>query len=148
MAQALPEYACAVLRDHRLWLLLELRPQASLHAGGELTCFGGRREAGEDAEDCLRRELTEELGWQPPDLVPCAELWDGGRFIAAFLAGALQVPLAGLRVLPGHVAVLAPGAALPGLPLSRWHRLVLDALLRGETRVDLARHPGPPHQAG
>jgi len=131
-----PEYACAVLVDatDRLWL--QLRPGDARIAPGCLTCFGGRRHDDEDAVACLRRELVEELGWSPPDLVPGCELWQGARFIARFYRATT-----GSRVLsarePGFVAVRAPWPTLPGLPLSAWHRAVLSALRAGRARVEV-----------
>jgi 8-oxo-dGTP diphosphatase len=143
-----PEYACAALRDPRGRWLLELRPATSRHAGDRLTCFGGRREPGEDAASCVRRELGEELGWCPERLEAVLELWDDGRFIAAFYCGQLPDPMPTLRVLPGHVAILVPDQSLAGVPLSPWHGLVIAALRGGRQRVDLAQEAeqrrGPP----
>jgi len=48
-----------VFRDGLL-LIAERRPQD--HLGGLWEFPGGKRERGESAEDCLRRELMEELG--------------------------------------------------------------------------------------
>jgi 8-oxo-dGTP pyrophosphatase MutT (NUDIX family) len=131
-----PEYACAVIEDDRRRLLLQLRPATARHAAGLLTCFGGRREDGEDADACVRRELAEELHWQPTTLTPCCELWKGPRFIARFY----RTTFTGgeLRTEPGHHAVWAPWSALPGLPVSPWHAAVFAALIAQHDRVDLA----------
>ncbi len=79
-----PDYACAIITDRRGWLLLELRPPSARFAAGLLTCFGGRREAGEDAPTALERELEEELGWTPAVAEPACDLWQGSWFIARF----------------------------------------------------------------
>lgn len=139
-----PAYACALLRDARQRWLLELRPQSARIAGGLLTCFGGRREAGETVHACLVRELTEELGWVPPAFRPAVELWDGTTHVASFWWGQLPLPLPRWRSEPGVTPILAPTPTLPGLPVSPWHRRVLAAALAGEARVDLtAAAAGP-----
>ncbi|MBA2481630.1 MAG: NUDIX domain-containing protein [Planctomycetes bacterium] len=133
----LPEYACAVIEDARGWLLLQLRPPGARYAPALLTCFGGRIDDAETPERCLERELAEELAWRPPGFSRCCELWQGDRFIAVFFRTALgpdERPQASER---GHVAVSAPWAALPGLPVSPWHRAVLAAVAHGQPRVDL-----------
>jgi 8-oxo-dGTP pyrophosphatase MutT (NUDIX family) len=138
---AAPEYACAVITDARGWLLLQLRPPTARVAASQVTCFGGRREADEDARACLRRELREELGWPAPDGTACCELWRGERFIARFYAlrhpSRLDRPHQHLHLEPGHVAIAAPWPSLPGLPVSPWHRRVLAAIASGGNRVDL-----------
>ena len=58
-------YACAIIFDPLRGLLLEARGATARHAAGHLTCFGGRQEEGESIEDCLRRELREEIGYTP-----------------------------------------------------------------------------------
>jgi 8-oxo-dGTP pyrophosphatase MutT (NUDIX family) len=133
-----PEYCCALLRDRRGWLLLQLRPPGARHAPDQLCCFGGRREAGEDAGACLARELREELGVTPTSATPCCELWQGERLVARFYRVGPVVERAQLRVEAGSLAVFAPWSSLPGLPLSRWHRLVLNAVARGEALVGIA----------
>jgi 8-oxo-dGTP pyrophosphatase MutT (NUDIX family) len=52
-----PEYVCAIIEDGEGRLLVESRPHNARVAAGKLTCFGGRREAAETPEECLRREL-------------------------------------------------------------------------------------------
>lgn len=131
-----PEHACAIIADAAGRLLLQLRPRAARHAGDQLVCFGGTREAGEEAGDCLRRELREELGRVPVLAGPGPELWRGGRFIACFTHArwdAAWTP----RCEPGFLPLWAPWRALPGLPLSSWHARVLAAARRGAARVDL-----------
>jgi len=59
-----PVFCCAILRDRAGRLVLERRPLDDHDAPGRLTCFGGRREPGESPEQCLRRELREELGFE------------------------------------------------------------------------------------
>jgi 8-oxo-dGTP pyrophosphatase MutT (NUDIX family) len=132
-----PEYACAVIADPESRLLLQLRPATARHAAGQLTCFGGRREEGETAEACLRRELAEELGWQPAALKPGCELWKGRRFIARFYRVQLDVPVEKLAVEAGSRAILASWADLPGLPVSPWHRAALAAIAAGQGKAVL-----------
>ncbi|MBA3684432.1 MAG: NUDIX domain-containing protein [Planctomycetes bacterium] len=130
-----PDYCCAVIEDQRGWLLLQLRPAGARHAPDQLTCFGGRREPGEDADQCLRRELAEELGWAPPPAPTACALWQGEQLIAWFSRA--RFPGGSVVTEPGHVALWAPWSALPGLPLSPWHRTVLTAIAKGRRRVDL-----------
>jgi 8-oxo-dGTP pyrophosphatase MutT (NUDIX family) len=138
-----PEYACGLIADPRGWWLLQLRPSDQRIAPGLLTCFGGRREPGESAEACLRRELAEELGWCPASLTPTVELWKAERFIARFYRGPLDVPLARLRLEPGQAAILASPLTLPGLPVSPWHAAVFAAMQRGDRRAEIpTRSPG------
>ncbi len=131
-----PDYACAVISAPDGRRLLQLRPPDARHAAGQLTCFGGMREPGESAESCLRRELHEELGWDPGSLTPLCELWVGGRLIARFYHSALPDGVR-LTTEPGHAAVWVPTKALPGLPVSPWHRAVLAAVDAGAAVVEL-----------
>lgn len=131
-----PEYACAIISATDGRRLLQLRPAGARHAPGQLTCFGGAREPSESPETCLERELHEELGWVPGSLRPACDLRLGTRFVARFFHCTMapgMVP----RTEPGHVALWVPTAALPALPLSPWHRAVLEAVDAGRTVVDL-----------
>ena len=132
-----PKYVCAILRDRTGRLLLELRPPTATLAPGRLTCFGGRREPGEDPEVAVKRELLEELGWQPAGLEKRVVLSVSGAILAWFYEGELDVGLEQLRLLPGTQALLAAPDELAALPISRWHAKVLDAWGRGETTVEL-----------
>lgn len=138
VATAEPEYACAIINGPDGRRLLQLRPAHARHAPGQLTCFGGAREATETAEACLRRELLEELGWRAGALRPACDLRDGGRFIARFFHCALPLGTP-LRTEPGHLALWVATPSLPGLPLSPWHRAVLTAVDHGLGLVELAR---------
>src|SRR5690242_20434822 len=93
-----PEYVCAILQDADRRLLLELRPETAALAPGRLTCFGGRREAGESPEASLRRELREELMWEPRALEKKVELWVADRLVAWFYQAALDVGIEDLLV--------------------------------------------------
>ena len=131
------EHACAVIEDDHGRLLLELRPPTARFAAGRLTCFGGKRDADESLEECLRRELHEELGWAPNQaLVIACDLWLPDQFVARFFR--CQWPAGTTpRCLLGVVPVWCPWPALPGLPLSPWHAAVLAAVASGETQVRL-----------
>lgn len=137
---AAPEHACAILVDHRGRLALQLRPPGVRHAPEQLTCFGGKREPGENAEECLVRELAEELAWRPESFVPAVDLVKGDRWIARFFQAQLPESVH-LRVEPGFALIRVPLPALPGLPVSSWHVRVLAAWQAGHDRVDLVANP-------
>ena len=132
-----PRYVCAILEDAQGRLLLESRPDDAPLAAGKLTCFGGLREADETPEQCLRRELREELNWEPRALEEQVELWVAGELIAWFYHAALDVDIDQLRLAPGHEARLVSREELPSLPVSPWHAAVLRAWLEGKSVVEL-----------
>lgn len=132
-----PRYACAILENVEGRLLLESRPDDARHAAGQITCFGGQREADETPEQCLRRELREELGWEPKLVQKQVELWVAGEPVAWFYHAVLDAGTDALRVAPGCKALLVSREALPGLPISCWHAAILDAWLAGQCRVEL-----------
>lgn len=132
---AQPDYACAILHDAEGRLLLERRPTTARFAAGLLTCPGGRREAGEEARACLRRELDEELGWRPQRFRRAVDLFVEGRWIARFY----HVASAAVDLRP-TVAVEAWAVdRLPPEQVSPWHAAVLTAWRAGRRRVELGR---------
>jgi 8-oxo-dGTP pyrophosphatase MutT (NUDIX family) len=132
-----PQYVCAILEDPEGRLLLESRPDGALLAAGRLTCFGGRREAYETPEECLRRELREELNWEPRTIEKRVELWIAGDLVAWFYHAVLDVEPEQLDIAPGYQALLVPRQELSSHPVSPWHAAVLGAWLAGESAVHL-----------
>ena len=132
-----PKYVCAILEDAEGRLLLESRPDDAWLAAGQLTCFGGRREAEETPEECLRRELREELTWEPRTLQQRVALWVAGNLVAWFYHAALSVGTDQFRVAPSYKAVLVSRLELSDLPVSPWHVAALGAWLEGRTAVEL-----------
>src|SRR5262249_21237674 len=99
-----PKYVCAILEDAEGRLLLERRPDNAQLAAGRLTCFGGRREAAETPEECLRRELREELSWEPQALEKRVELWVADDLVAWFYEAVFDVSVEQLRLAAGYEA--------------------------------------------
>lgn len=132
-----PLYACAILEDADGRLLLESRPNSARLAAGQLTCFGGRRESDETPDDCLRRELREELGWAPEHFEKSVELRVAGELIAWFYHARLDVEIDQLRTAPDVRALLVSPSGLRQLPLSPWHAAVIDAWRNGKQVVEL-----------
>jgi len=137
-----PEHCCAIITCPDGRLLLELRPVTAKYAPDRLACFGGKRED-EDAEQCLRRELREELAWEPAVLGEHVDLWKADRYIARFFACVLPDEII-VRPYAGACAVRVPRACLGALPLTPWHAAVLTAWTAGNTLVDLATNHQPP----
>ncbi len=164
---AWPAFCCAILRDPQGRYLLEKRPpradksgravarrarggsgRAPREPGGLVTCFGGSREPSETPEQCIRRELLEELGWDVAKghLAPAVRLVNAGtqvmRFrgglvrpgqvIAWFYRGLAPGPETPLLTEPGYAALWLTPEETFAADLSRWHRTVLEAERRGE----------------
>ena len=91
----------------------------------------------ESPEECLRRELREELAWEPRILEQRVALWVAGDLMAWFYYGVLDVGIDQLRIAPGYQAVLVSRLELTDLPLSPWHAAVINAWLAGRTVVEL-----------
>ena len=134
-SSALPDYACVILLVAEGGFLVEKRPPDAKNAAGQWTCFGGKREAGEGAEECARRELREELGWAPGELRTGVDLFVGGRYIAHFFVAELAVAEGALRLEAGRAMGVVREEELDGAPLSSWHRAVFKAYLRREEAV-------------
>jgi len=71
---AWPKYCCVILTEPRstddsatqqLRCFMEVRDSKAKVSPGSLTCFGGKRDPGEDPLDCIARECLEEMNWAP-----------------------------------------------------------------------------------
>ena len=131
-----PYYACAIIRVGDAYLL-EQRGADAQFAANKLTCFGGRRETDEDSQTCLRRELQEELGWQPNTLSFACSLWQDQRFIAEFFHCELNVDVQELNFEQGRNGILVTETELAAAQISPWHRAVFDAVHQNINRVNL-----------
>lgn len=148
----MPPYCCAILREPGGALLLEARPPDAAVAAGELTCFGGKREAGEDPADCVARECREELAFTLQSPSRAVDLYVDGELIAWFYEAGAPPREAARAKEAGRRAVWLDGASLrsavegaaasprrvsvDGAMLSPWHECVLRAHAAGLSRAD------------
>ncbi len=121
------DYACAIISVDKNHYLLEQRGADAQFAAGKLTCFGGRCEADESTQDCLLRELQEELSWQPQHLEKAHELWVGDRYVADFFKCKLDVEFNHLKFEKGRSGILVHESELETHPISEWHLAVLNS---------------------
>lgn len=95
------EVALAMLQRDGRWLM-QLRDEIpSIVAPGCWGLFGGHLESGETPEQALRRELLEEISWQPLVLEPLM-LHHFPRHTAHLFRADLSVPLEQLQLLDGQ----------------------------------------------
>ena len=126
------EVALAMLQREGRWLI-QLRDEIpTIVAPGCWGLFGGHLEPGETPEQALRRELLEEISWQPPDL-ELVMVHPIHRRTAHVFRGELSVPLEQLQLLEGQdLDLVSPEELLMG---SIWstklaaHRPLADGLL-------------------
>lgn len=135
------EVALAMLQRNGRWLM-QLRDELpSIVAPGCWGLFGGHLEPGETPEQGLRRELLEEISWQPPalDLVMVHHIH---RRTAHVFRAELSVPLQQLQLLEGQeMALVSEEELLEGSIWSNQlgcHRALADGLLEVMQQV-LAR---------
>jgi len=94
------EVALALLQRDGRWLM-QLRDEIpTIVAPGCWGLFGGHLDPGETPEQALRRELLEEISWQPPAL-ECVMVHHIHRRTAHVFRAELSVPVEQLRLLEG-----------------------------------------------
>ena len=126
------EVALAMLQRDGRWLM-QLRDESpSIVAPGCWGLFGGHLDPGETPEQGLRRELMEEISWQPTALEHVL-VHNIQRRTAYVFRAELSVPIEQLQLLEGQdMALVSPVELLAG---SIWsthlgtHRPLADGLL-------------------
>jgi 8-oxo-dGTP diphosphatase len=126
------EVALAMLQRDGRWLM-QLRDEIpTIVAPGCWGLFGGHLDPGETPEQALRRELLEEISWQPHTL-ELAMVHHIHRRTAHVFRSELSVPLEQLQLLEGQVmALVAAEELLAGTIWSsrlQEHRPLADGLL-------------------
>ena len=126
------EVALAMLQRDGRWLM-QLRDEIpTIVAPGCWGLFGGHLDPCETPEQALRRELLEEISWQPPELELVMVHHIHRRTAHVFWAE-LSVPLEQLQLLEGQdLALISAEELLVGAIWSSRlgsHRPVADGLL-------------------
>eukprot|EP00040_Diaphanoeca_grandis_P042417 m.264978 g.264978 ORF g.264978 m.264978 type:complete len:167 (-) comp59181_c0_seq1:153-653(-) len=133
-----PMYCCVILvtgtTDPERKLFMELRNNKAKVASGELTCFGGKREKGEEPEDCVIRECVEEMCWSPSKsaLTRECDLYVDDRLVAWFYVanGPTQSEL---TFENGRTGLWAN---YDDKRITGWHQTVLRAWLNGQHKAN------------
>jgi 8-oxo-dGTP diphosphatase len=126
------EVALAMLQRDGRWLMQLRDDIPNIVAPGCWGLFGGHLDPGETPEQALRRELLEEISWQPLTLELVMVHHIQRRTAHVFLSE-LSVPLEQLQLLEGQdMALVSTGELLAGAIWSSLlgsHRPLADGLL-------------------
>ena len=136
------EVSLAMLHRDGRWLMQLRDAIPTIVAPGCWGLFGGHLDPGETPEQALRRELLEEISWQPT-VVELVMVHHIHRRTAHVFRAELSVPLEQLKLLEGQdLALVSAEDLLAGSIWSRRlgsHRSLADGLLEVVRHV-LTRH--------
>ena len=125
------EVALAMLQREGRWLMQLRDDIPGIISPGCWGLFGGHLDPGETPEQALRRELIEEIGWQPLQL-RFLRLHHHPRRLAHVFHGELSIPLEQLQLLEGQgMDLIEPRELLSGSIWSHQlgaHRPLVDGL--------------------